>query len=77
MHLLRPERDRRLGISSPRGCLLHGPPGCGKTMLAKATSGTLGLPLLAVAGTELISGVSGDSEGRIRDLFEQASCSSD
>ncbi len=56
---------------------MHGPPGCGKTLLAKAVAGTLEVPVLANTGTELISGISGDSESRIRDLFEQvdSSCS--
>ncbi len=71
MHLVHPKPDVLLRVHPPRGCLIQGPPGCGKTMLAHATAGTHGLPMLAMAGTELVSGVSGDSERRIRDLFEQ------
>ncbi|XP_037084734.1 nuclear valosin-containing protein-like [Pollicipes pollicipes] len=55
-----------------RGVLLHGPPGCGKSLIAFAVAGELDLPIVHVASTELVSGVSGDSEERIRDLFLQA-----
>ncbi|OQR66283.1 nuclear valosin-containing protein-like [Tropilaelaps mercedesae] len=72
MHMTHPELYRHLGVLPPRGFLLHGPPGCGKTMLAGAIAGELGLPLLKVAAPEIIAGVSGESEQRIRDLFEQA-----
>lgn len=61
-----------LGVDAPRGVLLHGPPGCGKTFLATAIAGELGIPLIQVAATELVSGMSGESEGRIRELFDQA-----
>lgn len=67
-----PEIYRHLGVEAPRGILLHGPPGCGKTCLAAAIAGELGLPLLKVAAPEIVSGMSGESEGRLRDLFEQA-----
>lgn len=56
-------------MTPPRGCVLHGPPGCGKTSLAKALAGSLKVNLVSVSGTELISGISGDSESKIRDLF--------
>ncbi|EFN61467.1 Nuclear valosin-containing protein-like [Camponotus floridanus] len=71
-HMKHPEIFKQLGISPPRGFLLHGPPGCGKTLLAYAVAGELNMPLLKVAGPELVTGVSGESEARIRDLFEQA-----
>ncbi|XP_031837266.1 nuclear valosin-containing protein-like smid isoform X2 [Nomia melanderi] len=71
-HIKHPEIFKQLGISPPRGFLLHGPPGCGKTLLAYAIAGELGIPLLKVAAPELVAGVSGESEARIRDLFEQA-----
>lgn len=67
-----PEIYRHLGVEAPRGILLHGPPGCGKTCLASAIAGELGVPLLKVAAPEIVSGMSGESEGRLRDLFEQA-----
>eukprot|EP00054_Salpingoeca_dolichothecata_P015299 m.87838 g.87838 ORF g.87838 m.87838 type:complete len:841 (+) comp21425_c0_seq2:168-2690(+) len=61
-----------LGSSPPRGVLLHGPPGCGKTMLAHAIAGELSLPFLKVSAPALIGGNSGDSERSIRSLFDQA-----
>lgn len=67
-----PEIYRHLGVEAPRGILLHGPPGCGKTCLAAAIAGELGVPLLKIAAPEIVSGMSGESEGRLRDLFEQA-----
>lgn len=63
---------QRLGVEAPRGVLLHGVPGCGKTSLVMAMAGELGVPLLKVAAPELVAGMSGESEGRIRDLFESA-----
>ncbi|GLV45591.1 smallminded [Carabus blaptoides fortunei] len=72
VHVRHPEVYRKIGISPPRGFLLHGPPGCGKTLLASAIAGELRVPLLKVAAPELVAGVSGESEERIRDLFEKA-----
>ncbi|XP_023942565.1 nuclear valosin-containing protein-like [Bicyclus anynana] len=72
LHMKHPEVYTQLGIKSPRGALLHGPPGTGKTLLAHAIAGKLQLPLIAVTGTELVGGVSGESEERIRELFERA-----
>ncbi|XP_018335493.1 uncharacterized AAA domain-containing protein C16E9.10c isoform X2 [Agrilus planipennis] len=72
IHVRHPEIYRQLGISPPRGFLLHGPPGSGKTLLANAIAGELGVPLLKVAAPELVAGVSGESEERIRELFERA-----
>lgn len=61
-----------LGVQPPRGILLHGPPGCGKTLLARAIGGEVGLPFLKVSGPEIVSGVSGESEKTLRSLFEEA-----
>ncbi|XP_054289293.1 nuclear valosin-containing protein-like isoform X1 [Macrosteles quadrilineatus] len=72
IHMRHPEVYRVLGVSPPRGFLLHGPPGSGKTLLANAIAGELTLPLLKVAAPELVGGLSGQSEERIRELFEQA-----
>ncbi|XP_021102093.1 nuclear valosin-containing protein-like isoform X5 [Heterocephalus glaber] len=72
IHMRHPEVYHHLGIVPPRGVLLHGPPGCGKTLLAHAIAGELDLPLLKVAAPEIVSGVSGESEQKLRDLFEQA-----
>ena len=71
--LSRPELYRHLGVDPPRGVLLRGPPGCGKTHLANAIAGQLGIPYFRVSAPELVSGMSGESEGRIRELFQAAS----
>ncbi|XP_061395606.1 nuclear valosin-containing protein-like [Musca vetustissima] len=72
MHIKSPDIYFVLGLMPPRGILLHGPPGCGKTLLAHAIAGQLNLPLIEIPATELIAGVSGESEERIRDVFDQA-----
>ncbi|XP_052006680.1 nuclear valosin-containing protein-like isoform X3 [Xyrauchen texanus] len=72
IHMRHPEVYQQLGIVPPRGFLLHGPPGCGKTLLAQAVAGETGLPLLKVSAPELVSGISGESEQKMRELFEQA-----
>ncbi|NXL91326.1 NVL protein, partial [Alectura lathami] len=72
IHVRHPEVYQHLGVVPPRGFLLHGPPGCGKTLLAQAIAGELELPMLKVAATEMVSGVSGESEQKLRELFEQA-----
>ncbi|CAF0726991.1 unnamed protein product [Adineta steineri] len=70
--ILRPEDFIQNGKTPPRGFLLHGPPGVGKSLLAQALAGELHLPILKTTSTELVSGISGDSEFKIRKLFEQA-----
>ncbi|KAI6184139.1 hypothetical protein M3Y97_00564300 [Aphelenchoides bicaudatus] len=72
MHMKRPEIHEQLNVQPPTGFLIHGPPGCGKTRFAEALSGELELPLISVSTTELIAGVSGESEEKIRQLFLQA-----
>ncbi|KAJ0004632.1 hypothetical protein NQD34_010846 [Periophthalmus magnuspinnatus] len=72
LHMRHPELYQQLGMVPPRGFLLHGPPGCGKTLLAQAVAGELGLPLLKVSAPELVSGVSGESEQKMRELFDNA-----
>ncbi|XP_076314106.1 nuclear valosin-containing protein-like smid isoform X2 [Tachypleus tridentatus] len=72
VHMKHPEVYEQLGVIPPRGFLLHGPPGCGKTLLGHAIAGELGLPFIKIAATEIVSGVSGESEETIRDLFEKA-----
>jgi ribosome biogenesis ATPase len=67
-----PEVYEHLGVDVPRGVLLYGPPGCGKTCLAMAVAGELGVPLFKISAPEIVSGMSGESEAKIRDLFETA-----
>ena len=72
VHLKHPEVYLKLGVTPPRGFLLHGPPGCGKTLLAHAIAGELELPFIKISAPEIVSGVSGDSEKKLRELFDQA-----
>ena len=51
----------------PRGILLHGPPGCGKTLLANAIAGELGVAFLRISAPEIVSGMSGESEQKVRE----------
>ncbi|CAM8928739.1 unnamed protein product [Rhodiola kirilowii] len=60
------------GVKPVTGILLHGPPGCGKTMLASAIANEARLPFYKICATEIVSGVSGDSEQNIRELFSKA-----
>lgn len=70
--LMHPEIYHWLGTPLPRGVLLHGPPGCGKTQLATAIAGELGISFLQIAAPEVVSGMSGESEAKIRQLFQDA-----
>ncbi|MEU4160357.1 AAA family ATPase [Actinoplanes sp. NPDC026670] len=67
-----PDTFARLGVSPPRGVLLYGPPGCGKTYLVKAIAGTGKANVLSVKGAELLSKWVGDSEKSVRELFRRA-----
>ncbi len=62
----------RLGVSPPRGVLLYGPPGCSKTLIARALATESGLNFLAVKGPELYSKYVGESERAVRDTFKKA-----
>jgi len=73
--LAHPELFAHLGIHPPRGVLLRGPPGCGKTHIANAIAGQLNVNYYRISAPELVSGMSGESESRIRDLFQTASSS--
>ena len=67
-----PHLFARLGADPPCGVLLHGPPGCGKTKLVHAIAGSLQVPLFFVSAPEIVSGISGDSEAKLRSLFLEA-----
>ena len=67
-----PDTFARLGIDPPRGVLLYGPPGCGKTYLVKAIAGTGKANVLSVKGAELLSKWVGESERSVRELFRRA-----
>jgi len=67
-----PDSFNRLGIAPPRGVLLYGPPGCGKTFLVRALAGTGRLNVLSVKGAELMDKWVGESERAVRDLFARA-----
>jgi len=61
------------GLVKPaRGVLIHGPPGCGKTMLAKAYAASLGIAFIPVSAPSLVAGMSGESEKKIRELYDEA-----
>jgi transitional endoplasmic reticulum ATPase len=68
-----PDSFARLGVSPPRGVLLYGPPGCGKTFLVRALAGTGKLNVLVVKGAELLDKWVGESERAVRELFRRAS----
>eukprot|EP00048_Salpingoeca_helianthica_P012363 m.178944 g.178944 ORF g.178944 m.178944 type:complete len:460 (-) comp15364_c0_seq12:119-1498(-) len=70
--LTHPEAFVRMGIRPPRGILLYGPPGCSKTMLAKALATESGLNFIAVKGPELFSKWVGESERAVREVFRKA-----
>ncbi|AFL67056.1 CDC48 family AAA ATPase [Desulfurococcus amylolyticus] len=67
-----PEIYERYGIKPPRGVLLYGPPGCGKTLLAKAVATESGANFIAVKGPEIMSKWVGESERAIREIFRKA-----
>ncbi|MBA8826681.1 transitional endoplasmic reticulum ATPase [Saccharopolyspora lacisalsi] len=68
-----PDSFTRLGVDPPRGVLLHGPPGCGKTFLVRALAGSGKLNVLSVKGAELLDKWVGESERAVRELFLRAS----
>ncbi|GAA6058781.1 hypothetical protein JCM10212_001897 [Sporobolomyces blumeae] len=70
--LLHPETFKRLGVAPPRGVLLYGPPGCSKTLIAKALATEGGLNFIAVKGPEVFNKYVGESEKAIREVFRKA-----
>ncbi|KAJ9300354.1 hypothetical protein DTO271G3_2471 [Paecilomyces variotii] len=70
--MTRPQVYMSSNVQPPRGVLLHGPPGCGKTMIANAFAADLGVPFIAVSAPSIVSGMSGESEKALREHFEEA-----
>src|SRR5205823_11824046 len=70
-YLKTPQRFQQLGASPPKGVLLFGPPGCGKTLLARAVAGEAGVPFFSVVGAEFVESLVGVGAARVRDLFAQ------
>jgi len=71
-----PEIFERLGVDPPKGVLLHGPPGTGKTRLARAVANESDATFLHIAGPEIMGSAYGESEKRLRDVFEEARANS-
>src|SRR4051794_27391115 len=67
-----PDKYRRLGARIPRGVLLSGPPGSGKTLLARAVAGEAQVPFFSISASEFIEAIVGVGASRVRDLFDQA-----
>jgi transitional endoplasmic reticulum ATPase len=70
--LRHPELFERLGVEAPKGVLLHGPPGTGKTLLAKALASETNANFITLSGPEIMSKFYGESEEKLRDIFQQA-----
>ncbi len=70
--LRHPEIFRRLGVEPPKGVLLYGPPGTGKTLLAKAVANESGANFISISGPEIMSKFYGESERRLREIFDEA-----
>lgn len=70
--ILHPEIYKATGVEPPRGVLLYGPPGCGKTTVANALAGELKVPFINISAPLVVSGMSGESEKKLREIFEEA-----
>ncbi|MCK9430853.1 MAG: ATP-dependent zinc metalloprotease FtsH [Candidatus Omnitrophica bacterium] len=66
-----PKKFQRLGGKIPKGVLLIGPPGCGKTLIARAVAGEAGVPFFSISGSDFVEMFVGVGASRVRDLFEQ------
>lgn len=73
--ILKPEKYEKVGLLAPAGVLLHGPPGCGKTLLAKAVSNESKANFISVKGPELLNKYVGESEKAVRQVFQRARAS--
>ena len=71
-YLHNPEKYKEIGASMPKGILLVGPPGTGKTMLAKAVAGEASVPFFSISGSEFVEMFVGMGAAKVRDLFNQA-----
>ena len=71
-----PQKFRNMGVKPPRGVLLYGPPGCGKTLLARSLAAECGTNMILVRGPEILSKWVGESEKAIREIFRKAKASS-
>lgn len=71
-YLHNPDKYREIGASMPKGVLLVGPPGTGKTMLAKAVAGEASVPFFSMSGSEFVEMFVGMGASKVRDLFKQA-----
>jgi len=71
-YLHNPEKYREIGATMPKGILLVGPPGTGKTMLAKAVAGEANVPFFSISGSEFVEMFVGMGASKVRDLFKQA-----
>ena len=67
-----PRKYNAMGARIPKGVLLYGPPGCGKTLLARAVAGEAGVPFFSISGSDFVEMFVGVGASRVRDLFEQA-----
>ncbi len=67
-----PRKFNALGARIPKGVLLYGPPGCGKTLLARAIAGEAGVPFFSISGSDFVEMFVGVGASRVRDLFDQA-----
>jgi len=70
-----PDKFRKMGVKPPKGVLLYGPPGCGKTLLARALAAECGANMILVRGPEILSKWVGESEKAIREIFRKAKAS--
>ena len=71
-YLKEPKKYQKYGAKTPKGVLLVGPPGCGKTLLAKAVAGEAGVPFFSISGSDFVEMFVGVGAGRVRDMFRIA-----